>query len=367
MIDRLYALRDHLLADARFQRFAAAFPLTRGIARRRARAVFDLCAGFVYSQVTFACIELGLLELLRGGPLALDEIARRTSMTTGRARTLLDAASALGLVAKRGGDRYGLGMHGAAMLANSGISRMIEHHALLYADLADPVKLLRSGEAGPALSRYWPYAVAAQPEALAADDVAAYTELMSASQSLVAEQVLDVYPFHRHRTLLDLGGGDGTFLRAVARRHRQLRLMLLDLPAVAGLARQKCAEQGFGDRVDIFAGNFLVEPLPKGADVATLVRVVHDHDDPAVARLFAALRHALGENGTLVIVEPLAGTPGAEAMGDAYFGFYLMAMGSGRPRSFGHLAGMLRTAGFSRVRSIPTRVPLQTSIVVADV
>ena len=35
----------------RFQRWAANSPLTRWIARRRARALFDLCAGFVYSQI----------------------------------------------------------------------------------------------------------------------------------------------------------------------------------------------------------------------------------------------------------------------------------------------------------------------------
>ncbi len=42
---------------------------------------------------------------------------------------------------------------------------------------------------------------------------------------------------------------------------------------------------------------------------------------------------ALPPGGTLLIAEPMAGTPGAEAMGDAYFGLYLWAMGSGRPRS----------------------------------
>jgi demethylspheroidene O-methyltransferase len=53
-------------------------------------------------------------------------------------------------------------------------------------------------------------------------------------------------------------------------------------------------------------------------------------------------------------------------MGDAYFGVYLWAMGSGRPRSAAELAGMLEQAGFSRVSRRPTRVPLQTSVLVAE-
>ena len=50
-IDRWRGFRDFLLSSRRFQRFAAAFPPTRPIARRRASALFDLCAGFVYSQI----------------------------------------------------------------------------------------------------------------------------------------------------------------------------------------------------------------------------------------------------------------------------------------------------------------------------
>ncbi len=46
---------------------------------------------------------------------------------------------------------------------------MVEHHALLYADLADPVALLRGDERDTALRRYWAYAAGAGPAALAAD------------------------------------------------------------------------------------------------------------------------------------------------------------------------------------------------------
>lgn len=53
-------------------------------------------------------------------------------------------------------------------------------------------------------------------------------------------------------------------------------------------------------------------------------------------------------------------------MGDAYFGFYLMAMRSGRPRSRETIEVMLRRSGFSDIRAVPTRVPLQTSLIVAQ-
>jgi demethylspheroidene O-methyltransferase len=52
--DRLRGWRDRLIAAPRFQRWSLGNPLTRWIARRSSRAMLDLCAGFVYSQVLFA-------------------------------------------------------------------------------------------------------------------------------------------------------------------------------------------------------------------------------------------------------------------------------------------------------------------------
>ena len=68
LADLLFALRNRFLASPRFQRWASSFPLTRPIARRRARALFDLCAGFVYSQVLQACVRLRLFDALNRRP-----------------------------------------------------------------------------------------------------------------------------------------------------------------------------------------------------------------------------------------------------------------------------------------------------------
>ena len=58
----------------------------------------------------------------------------------------------------RSGGRYGLGPLGAPLVGNPAVAAMVEHHAVLYADLRDPVALLRGEGDAPALSRYWAYA-----------------------------------------------------------------------------------------------------------------------------------------------------------------------------------------------------------------
>ncbi len=362
--EALFGLRDRLLASPGFQRWASAFPLTRPIARRRAGALFDLCAGFVYSQVLLAAVRLRLCETLFERPRGLAELAALLALPEDGAARLLDAAVALELAARRADGRYAIGQLGAALLGNPGVIAMIEHHALLYADLTDPVALLR-GEAGPtALSGYWPYAGGGSPAALGATQISAYTALMAASQPLVATEVLDAYKFDRHRCLMDVGGGDGSFLAAAASRAPGLRLVLFDLPAVADRARARFAAAGLAGRADAIGGDFLADPLPAGADLITLVRIVHDQDEAGALALLRAARAALPAEGALLIAEPMAGTAGAERIG-AYFDLYLLAMGRGRPRSAAALTSLLHQAGFRRVRALATSRPMLARVLLA--
>ncbi len=363
--DRFLALRDRWLTNPSFQRWAAAFPLTRPTARNRARALFDVCAGFVYSQILFACVRLKLFELLAEGPCTAADIAGRLNLPLASTERLLDAAVSLELVENRSGGRFGLGMLGAALIGNPGVGAMVEHHRLLYADLHDPVGLLRGELPATELSKYWAYARTTAPGALGGSQIADYTTLMSNSQPLIASEILDAYPLARHRCLLDVGGGEGTFLVEAARRWPQLALMLFDLPPVAARATQRFAELQLGSRARAIGGDFLQDPLPAGADVISLVRVVHDHDDAAVKTLLRASYLALPKDGILLLAEPMSGTPGAAPVGDAYFGFYLLAMGKGRPRTAAKLRGMLAEAGFGHTQPVRTRQPLQSSLIVA--
>ena len=363
--ERWLAWRDRCLTSASFRRRAARIPFVRAIARRRAAQVFDLVAGFAYSQVLAACVRLRLFDRLADGPQTLESLAAQLSLTPAAAERLLAAAIALRLVERRRGDRFGLGVLGAPLVGNAGVVAMVEHHALLYADLADPVALLRGTQPSSHLADYWPYAGRADPRDVTPEAAARYSDLMAASQPLVAEEILDAVDFASHCCLLDVGGGDGSFLVAAATRASALRVVLFDLPAVAERARRRFAAADLTARATVEGGDFAVDALPAGADVCTLIRVLHDHDDARIATLLRAVHAALEPGGTLVVAEPMAQTPGAESMGDAYFGFYLLAMGRGRPRSAAQLAAVLRDAGFVDVRPIPTAQPLQTRILVA--
>ncbi len=386
--------RNRLLMNRQFQRWAGKFPLTRRVSQAKAAQVFDLVAGFVYSQILFACVQARLFELLAAGPQTKQWISEKTQLDEAATEVLLDAAIALRLIERRSANRYALGMLGAPMVGNQPVLSMIEHHRALYADLADPLTLLKNRNFDTALARYWPYTpveqsaqtngveqkvgdvgdqrratlVGSQLDSQSnslKEQVAVYSGLMAASQPFVADEVLGSVSFAQSKSVLDVGGGEGEFLLRLARHCPHLNLTLFDLPAVAKRAEQRFVAEGFGDRTKTVGGSFLSDELPTGHDTITLLRVMHDHDDPQVVLILRAIRKALEPGGRLIVAEPMAETTGAERMGHAYFGFYLWAMGRGRSRSASRLTQLLIQAGFAQIEELPSHIPLQARLLSA--
>ena len=359
--------RNRVFANPRFQHWAARLPLIRWIARHRADAAFDLLAGFAYSQVLRAYVEGGLFDILKDGPLGAADVARRMELSEAAALTLLRAGRALMLSEEAGEDRWMLGEQGAVFAANAGVQAMIRHHRLLYADLADPLALLRADRREPtALSRFWTYAGALHGAGERGAQTSEYSELMAASQHFVADEVLAAVRFGGVRRLLDVGGGHGAFLRAIGTAHPHIELGLFDLPEVVEIGGTVLAEAFGPARVSAHPGNFFKDSIPQGYDMVSLVRILHDHDDAPAQALLANIRASLAPGARLLIAEPMARIPGAEPMGEAFFGLYLWAMGSGRARSPAELVAMCKKAGFARARPVATAQPVNASVIIAQ-
>ncbi len=355
------ALRNRLVASPRFQAWAARWPLVRRISGHEGTALFGLVSGFVQSQCLAALVEFEIFELLMEDRLDADAVARRRGLPRDRARVLLQAGAALKLLDRRG-DGYMTARRGAALMGVPGLTAMISHHAVLYRDLSDPVAFFR-GETETELAHFWPYVLGAE----GADDAQAarYSALMSDSQGLVADETLHAVRLRGVRHLMDVGGGSGAFLRAVAARYPALDLTLFDLPQVAPVARKALAAHGLDGRIALESGSFRDESLPRGADAISLVRVLYDHGDDTVGALLVRVHDALPPGGRVIVSEPMSGGARPESAGDVYFATYTLAMRTGRARSADEIAAALRAAGFGAVRHRPTTRPFVTSVVEA--
>ena len=163
---------------------------------------------------------------------------------------------------------------------------------------------------------------------------------------MVADDMLDAYPLARHRVLLDIGGGEGVFLTAAGRRHAHLRLMLFDLPAVIARARARFDAAGLSGRVP---------HCPAAISSLTRCRAAPTSSRSSgcctTMTMPPCTRCCSGPSRIAAWRDSAGGRAdgryaGRRAIGDAYFGIYLAAMGSGRARACQEIGAMLRKAGF---------------------
>lgn len=352
-----------LIARPSMQALVERVPLATGMARRDGAEIFGLLQGFVASQVLAALVELDILQRLLDRDGSAEALALNSGIAPDRMQQLLQAGVALELLRRTRRGQFGLTRKGAAILGVPGLLPMIRHNRALYADMADPVALLR-GEGETHLQRFWPYVFGADAP-VEAPEAATYSDLMAQSQVLVARDTLRMISLRGVSRLMDIGGGSGVFLSAALRASPGLTGTLVDLPAVMPDATRRFAESDLMPRVTLHPGDFRTDPLPGDADAICLIRVLYDHDDDTVRALLAKALAALPVGGRLIVSEPMSGGSHADPVCDVYFAFYTMAMGTGRVRSADRIAALCEEAGFGRIQTPRPLRPYITRVVEA--
>lgn len=332
------------------------------LVRHQARRVFDLMSGFVYTQTLLACEQLGWLEALEESGCSVDQLADMGGLTRDRAMLLIKAASSIGLLKLRR-DAVQLTLTGRVIVQQTGLRALIRHHRIFYEDLTAPAELLRNPDPSTQLRRFWRYVEMrgngedGGSEAQRAQ-TAEYSALMTATQDMIVSQVLASVRFGSTDRLLDVGGGQGRFAAKIRASHPSVVTHVFDLPGV--LTASDCEPMARTE------GDFFRDAFPSGFQTVSLVRVLYDHPDDWVLRLLRKVHDYLApQRGRLIVAEPMSAEGHESRMAEAYFGFYLLAMRGGRPRSGSELAGLLRQAGFVQVQARKTPLPMQCSVIEA--
>lgn len=358
--------RNRKIASASFRNWILRIPGLRTIANRKAATLFRLTAGFVFSQVLSACVRLGVFEQLEKGPGSAEQLARASGVPADKMQLLLEQAERLDLVTQVEPGSWMLDDAGAVVAGDQGIKQMVLHHEMLYRDLDSPEELLKNPEKETRMKSFWAYARGRQTLELNETTAQDYSSLMHSSQSMLADCILDAHDFGRYGSILDVGGGDGSFLTACAARHPGLHLHLFDLPVVADLARENLTANGLEKRASVHGGDFVASPIPDMADCVSLVRILCDHDDDRVRDILKNLHASLRPGTKLIIAEAMSGPSEGARLAAVYFSFYFLAMGSGRCRSDADIKALLFESGFGKPRTIKTNNPLLATLVVAE-
>jgi SAM-dependent methyltransferase len=103
------------------------------------------------------------------------------------------------------------------------------------------------------------------------------------------------------RTLLDLGGGPGTYAMAFLAKNPTLRATLCDRPAALDVAKEIASTHKAGDRLSYLPLDLLTEAIPGTYDVIWYSNVLHIYSPTDNQALFRRALAALNPGGRLLI------------------------------------------------------------------
>jgi SAM-dependent methyltransferase len=143
-------------------------------------------------------------------------------------------------------------------------------------------------------------------------------------------------------TVVDVGGGNGSFLLELFARQPGLRGIVYDLPETVRDEAQLAAAG-----IEFVEGSFF-ERVPEG-DVFVLGTVLHDWDDESATRILKTIRRSAREGSRLLVIDRVL-PPGNEPDGSKWLDILMLALLGGKERNEAQWRELLAAGGFEPVR-----------------
>ena len=318
--------------------------------------IMRIALGFMAAKHLFVASAIGLFEGLTGGPATLDELAQKCGVPRRTLGISADAMASLGLV-ERDGDRYHNSAAAAAFLAGapgSDLRPMLRvFDRISYGLWMNLEAAVRAGEGQRQFGGF-----SAEQQQIFSAGVEAFT---AASAAVLAAN----YDFGRHRRVLDVGGGTGSFLIPILRRYPVLQATLFELPGACAVARQRLAGEPEGARVAVVEGDFFTNPLPGSHDVLIVANTVHVLSVAHNLELLKAMRAGVEADARLLLVDlwmdPTHTQPPAAPL---MSGEFLVMSGEGQAYGEDEADGWLGQTGWRKLERRPLAGP--TSVIIAE-
>ena len=264
--------------------------------------LLDLIQSHRVTAVIYVAAKLGIGEMLRDGPRSLDELAKATGADKQALGRLLTALSTVGICSLVGENRYSLTEMGGGL--DSSAEQSVKGWAIFEGELLSKSwnGMLETVMTGKTAAQLLGLSNSFDLMARSPENVSIFNAAMVDLTRLVTPNILHAYDFSGITHLMDVGGGSGELIGAVAKEYPQIRATGFDLPRCEETANVHLRRMGVSDRAGFLAGNFF-ETIPAIADAIVLKSVIHDWDDARSSLILQNCRHALPVEGKLILVE----------------------------------------------------------------
>jgi SAM-dependent methyltransferase len=312
--------------------------------------LLQLSGGYWAPAALHAGVKLDIFSALVAGSLPADNVAAACGTEPRATAMLLDSLAALGLLSKAG-ENYSLTAFSAAHLVRSApgyLGHIIMHHHHLMPGWAQLPAAVRSG--APVRS-----SVSHGDEA---DVRESFIMGMFNLANQLAPKVAASIDLSGRRRLLDLGGGPGTYAVHFCLKNPELTATVFDLPSSRSFAEGVFDRFGLSGRVDFCPGDYHLENVPTGFDVAWLSHILHAEGEDGCRAILRKAVDSLEPGGLLLVQEFILDDTKDGPLFPALFSLnMLLGTGSGRAYSQGELNAMMAEAGLEDLRRLPLELP----------
>jgi len=188
------------------------------------------------------------------------------------------------------------------------------------------------------------------------EETAAFDSAMAAIADQIADAVLAAYDFAPHRTIVDVGGGQGAFITKILEAHPHLHGTLFDQPHVTRRASSRLHQSAVADRCEVIGGDFF-RSVPANADAYMLKWILHDWPDDEAIAILKTCRSAIQSDGRLIVMEYLIDEPNVGLEGKL-MDLNMMVITGGVERTREEYAAIFGAAGVRIRRVVPTATPI---------
>ena len=316
-----------------------------------------LIRGYQFTRALHVVVELGLPAALADGPRDLASIAEVCGADAGSLQRFLRALTSIDMLSEPEPGVFASTPMLALLRSGAPGSRR-DWLVLNAVDLSQTWEQLlhsvRTGETATALvygMDSWTY------RSLNPEHAARFDAGMTENSRRRIDAFITAVNLSHAKRVVDVGGGRGALIAAIARANPSAHCVLFDLPHVVAGAPAILGPLADSGRVDVVGGDFF-EGVPAEADTYVLSMILHDWDDDAARKILIRCREAMSDGGVVLLYErslPI----GTEREWEPYFSDLNMLQGpGGRERDVDEWHNLLQSAGFAVDQIVPTPIGL---------
>ncbi len=320
--------------------------------------IVEVMSGYMLSWYIFAARRLRFFERLGERPFSAKELAENVGIGERKAGIILSNLESAGLVTRDNGAYRN--------------SPEADHYLTGKVPDDDMRPCLRFYEemSCPAWTRF--------PEAVKTDgpifgnleftpeQQKIFTEGVESVTTPTARALAESYDFSQHRSVLDLGGGRGSYGIWILERHPGVFYTLFEWPQVAKLARERFVGHKLAGKVEIHEGDFFRDPLPGNHDCVLVANVIHLYTPEENLELLRCIRKGVPDGAKLLLVDYFTGVSSVESPITLRWSgeFMMFSGGKGGGYSQQEILDLLAKTGWKYNDTLP--LTSYTSCVIAE-